>query len=66
MAETEGRYGGQLQQLQNVIGGVEEQLIQIRSDMERQGQEYRELLDIKSRLEMEIETYRRLLDGELG
>ncbi|XP_073464047.1 keratin, type I cytoskeletal 47 kDa-like [Aquarana catesbeiana] len=66
LAETEGRYGGQLQQLQNVISGLEEQLIQIRQDMERQSNEYRELLDIKNRLEMEIETYRRLLEGELG
>ncbi|XP_066443721.1 keratin, type I cytoskeletal 47 kDa-like isoform X2 [Eleutherodactylus coqui] len=66
LAETECRYGAQLQQLQLVISGIEEQLVQIRSDMERQSQEYRELLDIKTRLEMEIETYRRLLDGELG
>ncbi|CAJ0947698.1 unnamed protein product, partial [Ranitomeya imitator] len=49
-----------------VISGIEDQLLQIRADMERQSQEYRELLDIKTRLEMEIETYRRLLDGELG
>ncbi|XP_075206291.1 keratin, type I cytoskeletal 47 kDa-like [Anomaloglossus baeobatrachus] len=66
LAETDGRYGVQLQQLQLAINGIEEQLLQIRSDIERQGQEYRELLDIKARLEMEIETYRRLLEGELG
>ncbi|XP_069607680.1 keratin, type I cytoskeletal 47 kDa-like [Ranitomeya imitator] len=66
LAETEGRYGAQLQQIQLVISGIEDQLLQIRADMERQSQEYRELLDIKTRLEMEIETYRRLLDGELG
>ncbi|KAM5135070.1 uncharacterized protein ACMZJ9_017670 [Mantella aurantiaca] len=66
LAETEGNYGAQLQQLQFIISGLEDQLLQIRSDMERQGQEYRELLDIKTRLEMEIETYRRLLEGELG
>ncbi|KAM3923819.1 keratin, type I cytoskeletal 47 kDa-like [Leptodactylus fuscus] len=66
LVETEARYGSQLQQLQAVIHGLEEQLLQIRSDIERQSQEYRELLDIKTRLELEIETYRRLLDGELG
>ncbi|XP_077316007.1 keratin, type I cytoskeletal 47 kDa-like [Lithobates pipiens] len=66
LSETEGRYGGQLQQLQLVLSGLEEQIYQVRSDIERQGLEYRELLDIKNRLEMEIETYRRLLDGELG
>ncbi|XP_053308849.1 keratin, type I cytoskeletal 47 kDa-like isoform X2 [Spea bombifrons] len=66
LGETEGRYGAQLQQLQITISNLEEQFIQLRSDMERQKLEYQQLLDIKSRLEMEIETYRRLLDGELG
>ncbi|XP_077316002.1 keratin, type I cytoskeletal 47 kDa-like isoform X2 [Lithobates pipiens] len=65
LAETESRYGAQLQQLQLVIGGTEEQLIQIRSDTEHQSLEYRELFDIKTRLELEIETYRHLLEGEL-
>uniref|UniRef100_A0A8C5WKP7 IF rod domain-containing protein n=1 Tax=Leptobrachium leishanense TaxID=445787 RepID=A0A8C5WKP7_9ANUR len=66
LAEIEGRYGVQLHQLQLTISSLEEQLMQIRSDMERQNQEYQQLLDIKSRLEMEIETYRRLLEGEFG
>ncbi|XP_053554560.1 keratin, type I cytoskeletal 47 kDa-like [Bombina bombina] len=66
LAETEGRYGLQLQQIQVSISSLEEQLLQIRSDMERLNLEYQQLLDIKTRLEMEIETYRRLLEGELG
>ncbi|XP_053308845.1 keratin, type I cytoskeletal 47 kDa-like [Spea bombifrons] len=66
LGKTEGRYGAQIQQLQITISSLEEQLIQLRSDMERQKLEYQRLLDIKSRLEMEIETYRRLLEGELG
>ncbi|KAE8574786.1 hypothetical protein XENTR_v10003579 [Xenopus tropicalis] len=66
LAETDGRYGAQLQTIQLSIRSLEEQLLQIRSDMERQNMEYKQLLDIKTRLEMEIETYRRLLEGELS
>ncbi|KAM4691894.1 keratin, type I cytoskeletal 47 kDa-like [Rhinophrynus dorsalis] len=64
--ETEGRYRSELQHLQSMIISVEEQLLQVRSDMEHQSLEYKQLLNIKIRLEMEIETYRRLLEGELG
>ncbi|XP_018431542.1 PREDICTED: keratin, type I cytoskeletal 17-like [Nanorana parkeri] len=64
LAETEHCYCAQLSQIQILIGNVEEQLSQVRSDLERQNAEYQLLMDIKTRLEMEIETYRRLIDGE--
>uniref|UniRef100_A0A8C5R2B1 IF rod domain-containing protein n=1 Tax=Leptobrachium leishanense TaxID=445787 RepID=A0A8C5R2B1_9ANUR len=64
LAETEGNYCGQLFQIQAKIGALEQQLCEVRGDMERQSLEYEQLLDIKNRLEMEIETYRHLLDGE--
>ncbi|XP_034883323.1 keratin, type I cytoskeletal 17 isoform X2 [Mirounga leonina] len=64
LAETENRYCMQLAQIQGLIGNVEEQLSQLRCEMEQQNQEYKILLDVKTRLEQEIATYRRLLEGE--
>ncbi|XP_049492002.1 keratin, type I cytoskeletal 15 [Panthera uncia] len=64
LAETECRYATQLQQIQGLIGGLEAQLSELRSEMECQDQEYRTLLDIKTRLEQEIATYRSLLEGQ--
>ncbi|XP_030076337.1 keratin, type I cytoskeletal 47 kDa-like [Microcaecilia unicolor] len=64
LAETEGRYCMEIAKIQAMISSTEEQLSEIRADMENQSAEYEVLLDIKTRLEMEIETYRRLLDGE--
>nr|XP_002748663.3 keratin, type I cytoskeletal 16 [Callithrix jacchus] len=64
LEETKGRYCMQLSQIQGLIGSVEEQLAQIRCEMEQQSQEYQILLDVKTRLEQEITTYRRLLEGE--
>ncbi|XP_005531498.1 PREDICTED: keratin, type I cytoskeletal 15-like [Pseudopodoces humilis] len=64
LRDTEGRYCAQLAQIQALITSVEEQLSELRCDMERQNQDYRMLMDIKSRLEQEIATYRQLLEGQ--
>ncbi|KAM5135072.1 uncharacterized protein ACMZJ9_017672 [Mantella aurantiaca] len=66
LAETEGGYCAQIAKIKEIISGVEEQLSQLRFDMERQNDEYKQLLDIKTRLEKEIEQYRILLEGEGG
>ncbi|KAG8566402.1 hypothetical protein GDO81_013229 [Engystomops pustulosus] len=63
LAETEATYGSKLAQIQAMINSVECQLAQIRSDLERQNNEYKILMDQKTHLEMEIATYKRLLDG---
>ncbi|KAM8947746.1 keratin, type I cuticular Ha5-like [Pelodytes ibericus] len=63
LAETEGSFRSQLDQLQGMIDNVEEQLAQIRSDLERQIHEYKILMDHKTHLEMEIATYKSLMDS---
>ncbi|XP_068118199.1 keratin, type I cytoskeletal 42-like [Hyperolius riggenbachi] len=63
LAETQATYGSQIAQLQAMINSIECELGQIRSDLERQNNEYKILMDQKTHLEMEIATYKRLLDG---
>ncbi|XP_075947992.1 keratin, type I cytoskeletal 19-like [Anarhichas minor] len=64
LADTESRYGLELGQLQTRVNTLEEELKNMRMDIERQANDYKVLFDIKTRLELEIAEYRRLLDGE--
>ncbi|KAM8879547.1 keratin 97 [Spinachia spinachia] len=64
LAETESNYNQKLSHLQTQVYTLEEELKNVRLEIERQASEYKVLFDIKTRLEMEIAEYRRLLDGE--
>ncbi|XP_068118889.1 keratin-3, type I cytoskeletal 51 kDa-like isoform X2 [Hyperolius riggenbachi] len=63
LAQTEGSFCMKLSHIQAQIASIEEQLSQIRDEIECQTSEYTELLDIKTKLEAEIAQYQKLLDG---
>ncbi|XP_077590749.1 keratin, type I cytoskeletal 13-like [Stigmatopora nigra] len=62
LTETRNRYNQMLFNLQSQVSSLEELINHLRTDMERQGQEFHTLLNIKAHLEMEIAEYRRLLE----
>ncbi|XP_039079230.1 keratin, type I cytoskeletal 23 [Hyaena hyaena] len=64
LSEAQARFSCQLQDMQHVISHYEDELRQLRHDLERQNNEYKVLLGIKTHLEKEIATYHRLLEGE--
>lgn len=64
LTETQARYSCRLQDMQQIISHYEEELMQLRQDLERQNNEHKVLLGIKTHLENEIATYRRLLEGD--
>ncbi|KAM4845012.1 keratin, type I cytoskeletal 23 [Thomomys bottae] len=64
LSETQSRYACQLQNIQQIIARYEEELQQLRCDLERQNTEHKLLLGIKTHLEKEIATYRQLLEGD--
>lgn len=64
LAETQSQYAYKLQDMQRIISHSEEELRQLRHDLEQQNVEYKILVGIKIHLEKEIATYRRLLEGD--
>uniref|UniRef100_A0A3B3ZXP8 IF rod domain-containing protein n=1 Tax=Periophthalmus magnuspinnatus TaxID=409849 RepID=A0A3B3ZXP8_9GOBI len=64
LAETDHKYSVEMDRLQATLTQLEDELSQLRLDMQRNKTDYEQLLRIKQNLEMEIATYRRLLEGE--
>ncbi|NXL40743.1 K1C18 protein, partial [Glaucidium brasilianum] len=61
--EVENRYAVQMEQLNALILRAEAELLQVRTELQSQAEEYQALLNIKGKLEAEIATYRQLLEG---
>lgn len=57
------RYNNKVEKYNVVILRFQEELSQIRADIQQNTREYENLLNIKVKLEAEIAEYRRLLDG---
>ncbi|XP_062287295.1 keratin-like protein KRT222 [Scomber scombrus] len=66
LQNTQRQYSNQLQDLSQVIAGLESELEQVRSGLATQRQRHSQLLNTKMKLEREIATYRRLLEREEG
>lgn len=64
LGETGHKYSVEMDRLQATLTQLEDELSQLRLDMQRNKTDYEQLLRIKQNLEMEIATYRRLLEGE--
>uniref|UniRef100_A0A3Q2PJ52 Keratin 18a, tandem duplicate 2 n=1 Tax=Fundulus heteroclitus TaxID=8078 RepID=A0A3Q2PJ52_FUNHE len=63
LRDIEMRYNMELEKYNVHILRLQEQLTQIRSNIQQNSREYENLLNIKVKLEAEIAEYRRLLDG---
>ncbi|XP_023682620.1 keratin, type I cytoskeletal 18-like isoform X2 [Paramormyrops kingsleyae] len=63
LRNTDLRANMEVEKYNSIILQLEAELMQLRNNIQQQGQEYEALLNIKMKLEAEIATYKRLLDG---
>lgn len=63
MHDIDMRYNNEVEKYNVVILRLQEELSQIRADIQQSTREYELLLNVKIKLEAEIAEYRRLLDG---
>lgn len=54
----------EMEKYNSIIIRLEEELTNLRANIQHQTQEYEALLNMKMKLEAEIGTYKNLLDGE--
>ncbi|XP_078083717.1 keratin, type I cytoskeletal 18 [Mustelus asterias] len=66
LADTEQRYGVDLNKLQVTITRLEGDLMTIRNDMLQHKENYDSLMKAKMTLDAELAEYRRLLNGEMS
>lgn len=60
---TDLRYNMEMEKYNAVIVHLEEELTNLRANIQNQTQDYEALLNMKMKLEAEISTYKVLLDG---
>ncbi|KAJ1184173.1 hypothetical protein NDU88_000983 [Pleurodeles waltl] len=65
LRDTEGQYGHDMSQLNQILHRLQDELAACRADIARQVREYEALLDLKTKLENEINNYRQLLEGAI-
>ncbi|KAM6947082.1 keratin, type I cytoskeletal 18-like [Lycodopsis pacificus] len=63
LRNTEQRNNNEMERYNGIIIRLEEELTNLRANIQHQTQEYEQLLNMKMKLEAEIGTYKNLMDG---
>ncbi|XP_062303197.1 keratin, type I cytoskeletal 18 isoform X1 [Osmerus eperlanus] len=63
LSDTQRRYNNEISRINKILLQLEADLTKVRSQVERQVEDYQDLLHVKMKLEAEIENYQRLILG---